>query len=124
MPSTFSSVGQLVINTDNANTSATGTNTNNLTTGGVNANKLTHITAPSEVSQSTAISDRPKAKPVSKKDAKNSRKMTGVLLLQQQQRQQQQQQQQQPQQEQQNSMVGSNKQIIITTITIPLLLKL
>lgn len=106
MPSTFSSVGQLVINTDNANTSATGTNTNNLTTGGVNANKLTHITAPSEVSQSTAISDRPKAKPVSKKDVKNSRKLSSVLLLQQQQRQFM---HSQPQQEQQNSMVSLNK---------------
>ena len=94
MPSTFSSVGQLVINTDNANTSATGTNTNNLTAGGVNANKLTHITAPSEVSQSTAISDRPKAKPVSKKDAKNSRKLTNTL--------------QQQHQQQQNSMVILN----------------
>lgn len=35
----------------------------------------TQLTTPSEVSQSTAISDRPKAKPVSKKDGKNSRKM-------------------------------------------------
>lgn len=36
----------------------------------------TQLTTPSEVSQSTAISDRPKAKPVSKKDGKNSRKTT------------------------------------------------
>lgn len=36
----------------------------------------TQLTTPSEVSQSTAISDRPKAKPVSKKDGKNSRKIT------------------------------------------------
>lgn len=34
------------------------------------------ITTPSEVSQSTAISDRPKAKPVSKKDGKILRKTT------------------------------------------------
>ena len=39
----------------------------------------THITAPSEVSQSTAISDRPKVKPVSKKDGKNLRKVTNTL---------------------------------------------
>ncbi|XP_062555858.1 ankyrin repeat and KH domain-containing protein mask-like isoform X3 [Armigeres subalbatus] len=34
----------------------------------------TLLIGPSEVSQSTAISDRPKVKPVSKKDAKNNRK--------------------------------------------------
>lgn len=34
----------------------------------------THLSAPSEVSQNTAISDRPKVKPVSKKDGKNMRK--------------------------------------------------
>lgn len=45
----------------------TGNKINNITT-------TTHITAPSEVSQSTAISDRPKAKPVSKKEGKNLRK--------------------------------------------------
>ncbi|KAL5283184.1 ANKRD17 family protein [Megaselia abdita] len=47
----------------------------------------TQLTTPSEVSQSTAISDRPKAKPVSKKDGKNSRKVmpnqlaSGVKML-------------------------------------------
>lgn len=39
----------------------------------------THISAPSEVSQNTAISDRPKVKPVSKKDVKNLRKAAAVL---------------------------------------------
>lgn len=57
---------------------------NNLTTGasaatasispGASATTTTHLSAPSEVSQTTAISDRPKAKPVSKKDGKNLRK--------------------------------------------------
>jgi hypothetical protein len=46
-------------------------------------------TAPSEVSQSTAISDRPKAKPVSKKEGKNARKILLQQQLQQQQLQQQ-----------------------------------
>lgn len=56
-----------------------------MTTGAVNkptnvtASSSTHITAPSEVSQSTAISDRPKVKPVSKKDGKNLRKVTNML---------------------------------------------
>lgn len=39
----------------------------------------THLSAPSEVSQNTAISDRPKVKPVSKKDGKNLRKSANVL---------------------------------------------
>lgn len=37
------------------------------------------ISAPSEVSQNTAISDRPKVKPVSKKDGKNLRKSAAML---------------------------------------------
>lgn len=44
----------------------------------VSVSTSTHITAPSEVSQSTAISDRPKVKPVSKKDGKNLRKVTNT----------------------------------------------
>lgn len=39
----------------------------------------THLSAPSEVSQNTAISDRPKVKPVSKKDGKNLRKAAPLL---------------------------------------------
>lgn len=38
-----------------------------------------HISGPAEVSQNTAISDRPKVKPVSKKDGKNLRKAAAVL---------------------------------------------
>ena len=43
---------------------------------GKTTQKTGGITTPSEVSQSTAISDRPKAKPVSKKDGKILRKTT------------------------------------------------
>ena len=41
----------------------------------------TQITTPSEVSQSTAISDRPKVKPVSKKDGKYMRKPPAFSTL-------------------------------------------
>lgn len=49
------------------------------------------ITTPSEVSQNTAISDRPKVKPVSKKDGKVLRKsnITNIMMPQQQHQQQQ-----------------------------------
>ncbi|XP_059621039.1 ankyrin repeat and KH domain-containing protein mask isoform X3 [Phlebotomus argentipes] len=42
----------------------------------------TQITAPSEVSQNTAISDRPKVKPVSKKDGKGNIRKSGSVLQQ------------------------------------------
>ncbi|XP_055381299.1 ankyrin repeat and KH domain-containing protein mask isoform X2 [Condylostylus longicornis] len=70
-------------------------------TGSVATTTSTQITTPSEVSQSTAISDRPKVKPVSKKDAKNLRKYAAAAQLQQQQQHQQQQQQLQQQHQQQ-----------------------
>ena len=47
--------------------------------------------------QTTAISDRPKAKPISKKDGKNSRKSPFQAAMQQQMQQQQQAQQDQQQ---------------------------
>uniref|UniRef100_A0A336L5G5 CSON003381 protein n=1 Tax=Culicoides sonorensis TaxID=179676 RepID=A0A336L5G5_CULSO len=52
------------------------------------------IKSPGDVSQSTAIADRPKVKPVSKKDGKYIKKSSVLTVLQQQHQQQQQQQSQ------------------------------
>lgn len=62
--------------------SASGANTSASST-----SSATHLSAPSEVSQATAISDRPKAKPVSKKDGKNQRNKVAPAQQQQQQQQ-------------------------------------
>ncbi|XP_044743261.1 ankyrin repeat and KH domain-containing protein 1 isoform X4 [Chrysoperla carnea] len=71
----------------------------------------------SEVNQNTAISDRPKAKPVSKKDSKNQRKQQQAAAQQQAAQAQQQQQQQAQAQQQQQQNVATNLTTTIQTNT-------
>ncbi|XP_050507031.1 ankyrin repeat domain-containing protein 17-like isoform X3 [Diabrotica virgifera virgifera] len=96
------------------NVTAVSTNTNQQPAAAPAQVKFPAVTSHADVSQNTAISDRPKAKPVSKKEGKNLRKQQSALQQQQtviQQQQtviQQQQQQQQQSQEQVQATFQSN----------------
>uniref|UniRef100_A0A6P7GGN1 Ankyrin repeat domain-containing protein 17-like n=1 Tax=Diabrotica virgifera virgifera TaxID=50390 RepID=A0A6P7GGN1_DIAVI len=96
------------------NVAAVSTNTNQQPAAAPAQVKFPAVTSHADVSQNTAISDRPKAKPVSKKEGKNLRKQQSALQQQQtviQQQQtviQQQQQQQQQSQEQVQATFQSN----------------